>query len=252
MSIHPSALVDPSARLGRDVSIGPFSIVHAGVELGDGCEIGSHCEIGHPARQPTGRDLIIGAGALIRSHSVLYEGSSFGPGLTTGHRVTIRELTDAGAGLQVGTLSDIQGRCRIGHHVRLHSNVHISQLSRIGDFVWIFPYVVLTNDPHPPSEVGLGVTLGDYVAVATMSVILPGVVVGEHALVGAHSCVAKDVEPHTVVAGSPARPMGATSKIKLRDGTNRPAYPWPAHFRRGYPEDVVAAFANAFDAQVEE
>ena len=244
--IHTTALVSPRAQLGEGVSVGPYTIVHDNVEIGDGCIFGSHCEIGHPAPRAEGRPLVIGRGANIRSHSVFYQGSIFGEGLATGHRVTVREGTEAGLNLQIGTLGDIQGTCRIGDYVRFHSNVHIGQHSNIGDFVWIFPYVVLTNDPHPPSEVMSGVTLQDFVAVATMSIILPGVTVGRGALVGAHSSVSRNVEPDTVVAGTPGKFICQTQDIVLKDGSGRPAYPWRRHFSRGYPDDVVARWLAEF------
>ena len=244
--IHPTAIISPRSVLGRDVSVGAFSIIHENVQFGDGCTIGSHCEIGYSTALTGGRPFVIGRGANIRSHSVFYEGSEFGSGLVTGHRVTVREGTQAGIGFQIGTLGDIQGNCRIGDYVRLHSNVHIGQHSTIGDFVWIFPYVVLTNDPHPPSEIMRGVTLRDYVAVATMAVILPGVEVGEGALVGAHSSVARDVDPDTVVAGVPAKFICRASDILLKDGSGQPAYPWRRHFRRGYPEEAVARWLAEF------
>jgi acyl-[acyl carrier protein]--UDP-N-acetylglucosamine O-acyltransferase len=245
-TIHPTALVSSDARIGAGVSVGPFSIIHGNVSIGDGSDIGSHCEIGYPTPLAQGRPLTIGSQATIRSHSVFYEGSGFGDRLTTGHGVTVREGTEAGTNLQIGTLGDIQGTCRIGNYVRLHSNVHIGQHSSIGDFVWLFPYVVLTNDPHPPSEVRQGATLHDYVAVACMSVILPGVTIGRGALVAAHSSVRLDVDPDTVVAGTPAKPICATSKMVLKDGTRRPAYPWRRHFHRGYPDEVVAAWLAEF------
>jgi acetyltransferase-like isoleucine patch superfamily enzyme len=189
---------------------------------------------------------VIGAGALVRSHSIFYEGSTFGERLVTGHRVTVREGTEAGVNLQIGTLGDIQGTCRIGDYVRFHSNVHVGQHSTVGNFVWIFPYVVLTNDPHPPSEVMRGVTLEDYVAVATMSLVLPGVRIGRGALVGAHSSVSRDVDADTVVAGAPAKPVCHTADIKLRDGSGLPAYPWRRHFHRGYPDTVVEQWLAEF------
>jgi acetyltransferase-like isoleucine patch superfamily enzyme len=244
--IHPTAIISSRAQLGASVSIGAYTIVHDNVQIGDGCEIGSHCEIGHPIARAGGKPLVMGPGALVRSHSVFYEGSTFGERLVTGHRVTVREGTEAGANLQIGTLGDIQGACRIGNFVRFHSNVHIGQHSTVGDFVWVFPYVVLTNDPHPPSEVMRGVTLEDYVAVATMSLVLPGVRVGRGALVGAHSSVSRDVEPDTVVAGAPAKAICPTRDIKLRDGSGRPAYPWRRHFHRGYPDAVVERWLSEF------
>lgn len=237
--IHPTAHVSPDAKIGVNVSIGSFSIVHSDVVIGDDTRIESYCEIGYPSKLADGLPLLIGPNSLIRSHSVFYAGSSFGDGLVTGHRVTVRELTKAGKNLQIGTLTDIQGHCEIGDYVRAHSNVHIGHESKVGNFVWLFPYVVLTNDPHPPSETCIGCEIGDYAAIATMSVILPGVKIGEHALVAAHSCVVKDVDPHTVVGGSPAKFLCGTDKIMLKDGSGRQAYPWPAHFSRGYPQEIV-------------
>lgn len=245
MTVHPTAIIDPSARIGSNVTVGAFSIIHANVQIGDNTTIESHCEIGHPTPLAEGRPLIIGPGSYIRSHSVFYEGSTFGPKLVTGHRVTVREKTDAGMGFQIGTLSDVQGHCTIGDYVRTHSNVHIGQASVIENGVWIFPYVVLTNDPTPPSNTLLGAHVGRWAVVATMSVLLPGVKVGEGALVGAGSIVSRDVEAHRIVVGNPAKDRGPTQQIKLRDGTDRPAYPWPLHFTRGYPPETVAEWQAA-------
>ena len=240
MSIHPTAHVHPDARLGDGCEIGPFTIVHGNVRLGEGSSVGSHCELGGPVPGGKGTELLeIGAGATIRSHSVFYGGSRFGPGLATGHRVTVRERTVAGVDVQLGTLADVQGDCAIGDHVRTHSNVHIGKHSRVGDFVWIFPYVVLTNDPHPPSEVQLGCIVEDYAAIATMTVVLPGVTIGRGSLVGAHSSVTRDVAPGALVVGVPAKQVGMASDIVRRDGSGEPAYPWTGHFHRGYPAEVV-------------
>lgn len=242
--IHPTAIVSNKAKLGTNVSIGPFCVVHDDVEIGDSTTIEGWCEIGHPSALADDQCLRIGNNSLIRSHSVFYQGSSFGEGLITGHRVTVREKTKAGKNLQIGTLGDIQGHCEIGDYVRTHSNVHIGQKSKIHDFVWLFPYVVLTNDPHPPSDVCVGCEIESYAVIATMSVILPGVKVGEGALVAAHSSVGKSVEPNTVVGGSPAKFLCDTAKIKLKDGTNRSAYPWREHFSRGYPDAVTQQWLN--------
>lgn len=244
--IHSTALVDKNAKLGSGVTVGPYTVIHGNVIIGGDTQIGSHCEIGVPSHLSDGSPLVVGEGSLIRSHSVFYEGSRFGEKLSTGHRVTVREKTKAGDGFQIGTLGDIQGHCEIGDYVKFHSNVHIGQHSKIGNYVWIFPYVVLTNDPHPPSNVMMGVTVGDFVAIATMSVILPGVIIGEGALVGAHSSVSKPVESDTVVAGSPAKFICRTSSIKLKDGSDESAYPWRRHFHRGYPEAVVASWVAEF------
>lgn len=239
-SIHPSSYVSPDAKLGDGVEIGPFSFVHANVILGDRAKVGAYCELGVPTPLGNGTPLIIGADSLIRSHSVFYESSSFGAGLTTGHGVTVREKTKAGAAFQVGTQSEIQGDCVVGDYVRFQSNVFVGKRTVIGNFVWILPYVVLTNDPTPPSDVEIGCTIEDYASLAAASVVLPGVIVGRHSLVAAKACVTKDVPSGKVVAGVPARVVGDARNIKLRDGTGRPAYPWTGHFTRGYPPSVIA------------
>ncbi len=244
MSISSTAKVSPRASLGARVKIGDFTIVHDDVVLADDTEVGSHCVLGEPSAAADGKPLEIGANSLIRSHSVFYAGSTFGPKLTTGHRVTVRELISAGTNLQIGTLSDLQGRTSIGDYVRTHSNVHIGQHSRIGSFVWIFPYTVLTNDPHPPSHCQLGVTVEDYAVIATMVCVLPGVTVGSRSFVAAHSMVTRDVEPDMLVAGVPAKQLGLASKIRMRDGSDEPAYPWTRHFRRGYPSEVTETWPD--------
>lgn len=244
--IHPTALVSPKAVLGKNVQIGAYTIVYDNVMIGDETIIESHCEIGYSSPLADGAPLKIGKGSRIRSHSVFYEGSTFGERLITGHRVTVREKTRAGKSFQIGTLGDIQGHCTIGDHVRFHSNVHIGQHSKIGNYVWIFPYVVLTNDPHPPSNVFMGVTIEDFAAIATMSVVLPGVTVKKGALVGAHSSVTRDVEADSVVVGVPAKFLCPTNQIKLKDGSGKSAYPWRQHFHRNYPDDVVAEWLKEF------
>lgn len=245
ISIHPTAIIQPGAEISDGCTIGAFSIIGGMTRLGSNCEVESFCEIGlHSGVLPPGH-LNIGSGAIIRSRSTIYQGSSFGPGLTTGHRVTIREGTQAGEGLKVGTLSDLQGHCRIGNHVRLHSNVHIGQRSILGNYIWIFPYVVLTNDPHPPSEALEGCQVEDFAVIATMTTVLPGRKIGRGALVGAMTLVRDDVPDDTIYIGAPGRVVGSTSKIRFKESGNL-VYPWRRHFHRGYPEAVVSAWRKEF------
>lgn len=244
--IHPTALVSPKARLGARVSIGAFTIIHDDVVLGDDVTVESHCELGHPTPLAAGAPLVIGSNALIRSYSCFYQGSTFGAGLRTGHRVTVRERTTAGECLQIGTLSDLQGHSTFGDHVRTHSSVFVAHGAKIGHFVWLLPFTLLTNDPVPPSDDHTGVTVEDYAVLAARSVVLAGVTIGTRALVAAQSFVNRDVPADTIVAGSPAKSLGSTARLVRADGSGKPAYPWMRHFHRGYPPEVVAAWKRDF------
>jgi acetyltransferase-like isoleucine patch superfamily enzyme len=245
--IHPTSIVSPEAELGRGVTVGPFCIVHANVSVGDGSFVDAHSILGAPtadyyddpgAYEP--ERCRIGSNAVIRSHFTAYAGVAIGNGFSCGHHVTMREGTRIGDGVRVGTLSDLQGNLTIGDYARLHSNVHIGQLSTIEELTWIFPYVVLTNDPHPPSDTCTqGPTVRRFAVIATHSTILPAVEIGEGALVGAMSLVRDDVPPHTVVAGVPAKEFGSAAEVTCKEGRLDSVYPWWQHFRRGYPDGLL-------------
>lgn len=243
--IHPTAIIGENVEIGRDVTIGANSIIYDNVHIADGTVIGAHCILGEPnvgvyreAASYENPKLMIGANSLVRSGTIIYAGSRLGDHFECGHRVTIRENATIGHHVRIGTLSDVQGHCTIGNYVRFHSNVHIGHKSTVKDYVWIFPYVVLTNDPHPPSETLMGVTVEEFAVIATMSVVLPGVTVGRDSLVGASSMVRKDVEPETVVAGNPAKPVASVHDVKSKaDGSK--VYPWRESFDRGMPWEGV-------------
>jgi acetyltransferase-like isoleucine patch superfamily enzyme len=240
-NISPLSIIEPNVIIGKNCVIEAFSILRSGVVLGDGVNISSHCDIGIPTELANNGSLMIGDNSVIRSHSIVYIGSKIGSFLTTGHNVTIRENSDIGSHVQIGTLSDIQGDCSIGNYSRLHSNVHISKMSKIGDFVWLFPFVVLTNDANPPSDICAGVNVQDFAIVATKSVLLPGVQIGYGSLVGANSLVSKNVPPEMVAVGIPARIVKRAEEIlNIQDGL--PAYPWPRHYKKGYPEELFEIY----------
>ena len=233
--VHPTAIVHDDAKLADDVEIGPWSLVGPAVSIGRSTRIGAHCSLGEGAPGP----LHLGASSLIRSHTVIYSGSEFGEGLETGHHVVLREGLIVGRGTRIGTFSDLQGVARIGDYVRMHSNVFVAQGTAIESFVWIFPHVVLTNDPHPPSdECTQGPTIERYAVIGARATLLPSVRIGANAVVAAGATVTRDVAPGRLVVGTPARELKAADLVRCSDGRLDQPYPWWTHFRRGYPDDV--------------
>jgi acetyltransferase-like isoleucine patch superfamily enzyme len=241
--IAATARVSPRATLGANVTIGEFAIIEDGVELGEGSFVGPHCILGEPSAlfyqggPYENAKTVIGPGAIVRSHSIVYAGVTIGMQLTTGHHVTIREGAEIGRNLQVGTSSDIQGHCKIGDYVRIHSGVFVPQFTTLADYVWLFPGALLTNDPHPPSdEATRGPTIEAYAVVGARAVVLPGIHIGREAVIAAAAVVTRDVPDGELVVGVPAEARGpAAEVVKGRVAELPRPYPWRAHFSRGYP-----------------
>jgi acetyltransferase-like isoleucine patch superfamily enzyme len=233
-------LVGSNIKIGSNVKIGDNTTIYDNVIIEDNTIICNDCIIGEPTNDYykdenyLNKETRIGKNSLIRSHNIIYSGSEFGEGFSTGHRVTIRENSSFGINCSVGTLSDIQGYVTFGDYCRLHSNVHIGQKSKLGNYIFVYPYVVFTNDPTPPSEICVGPTVGNFSIVATASVVLPGIVIGENCLIAANSVVGKNVEDFSVVGGSPAKLLCDIRTIKSRE-KDGPHYPWMYNFERTMP-----------------
>lgn len=245
-TIAPTAKISEGVHIGENVIIedGVYidygAIIRDNVHIKKNTFIGARCIIGEyladffddniNKRHP----LIIGEGSLIRSETIIYGECTIGDYFQTGHRVTIRENSKIGHHVRVGTLSDIQGYCEIQEYVNIHSNVHICMKSTIKKYVWIFPYVVLTNDPNPPSEMMLNITIEEFAILATASIILPGLTIGKDSLVGAGAIVTKNVMEQKVVTGNPAKEICDITEIKNKI-TGEQVYPWRYTFDRGMP-----------------
>lgn len=182
-----------------------------------------------PGRLPEAPPAVIGAGATVRSGSVIYRGSVIGDRLETGHNVVIREENVIGDGFSIWSNSVVDYGCRIGNAVKVHCNVYIAQFTVIEDGVFIGPNAVLTNDLVPGNPISAasmrGPTLRRGAQIGAGAVLLPFIEVGERALVGAGSVVTKNVPAGAVVVGNPARVIGRVEDLarKLeRDGVSKP------------------------------
>jgi acetyltransferase-like isoleucine patch superfamily enzyme len=115
---------------------------------------------------------------------------------------------DARRNFRVGKSSTINERCHLDNRggLTIGENVSISAETCI---------LTADHDPHHPQFAGRNraVVVEDYVFIGTRAVILPGVRIGRGAVVGAGAVVTKNVEPLSIVAGSPARPIGQRNPI---------------------------------------
>ena len=101
--------------------------------------------------------------------------------------------------------SHIDYDVKIGDDTLIEGLVYIPPLSRIGKNVFIGPSAALTNDPYPPSEKLVGVTIEDNVIICSKAVIKAGVTIGKNSVIAMGAVVTKDVLADTVVAGVPAK-----------------------------------------------
>ncbi len=181
------------------------------VTLGPGAEVGDFAVIGEPPRGRADGELptVIGAHAVIRSHTVIYAGNRIGDGFQTGHGALVREENEIGDDVSIGSHSIVEHHVIIRRGARLHSGVFVPEFSILEEECWLGPHVVVTNARYPRSrnvkEDLRGAHIMARAKVGANATLLPGVTIGADALVGAGAVVVDDVPPGAVVAGNPAR-----------------------------------------------
>jgi acetyltransferase-like isoleucine patch superfamily enzyme len=200
---------------------------HANVVLGEGTVVEDYCILGPPPRGVKDGELatIIGQGGIIRSHTTIYAGNVIGRNFQTGNKVNIRESNRIGDNVSVGTLTVIEHHVEIADNVRIHTQVFIPEFSVLEGGCWIGPNVVFTNAKYPLSP-GVkdrlaGPVIRRGAKVGANATLLPGVVIGENALVGAGAVVVRDVPAGAVVAGNPARIIRHVSELPYSMGNSR-------------------------------
>lgn len=242
--IKENVIIGENVTLEDNVYIDYGAIIKDNVHIKSNTFIGANCIIGEylydffEDNRNKEHKLIIGENSKIRSQSIIYGDTVIGDNFQSGHRVTIRENNKIGNNVRIGTNSDVQHQCNIGNYVSIHSNVFIGEETEIEDFVWIFPHVVLTNDPTPPSNILNPIRIKKYAAICAGSTILPGVIVGERALVCGGAVVSKSVDEDIAVAGIPAKFIKNTKEI-INKSTGEVAYPWMYNFDRGMPWNKI-------------
>lgn len=198
--------------------------------IGKNCTIMENTILGYPSNRllneiaSKGAELetypfngvVIGEGAMIRSNSTIYADVVIGKNLRTGHNVMVRELTSVGDNVLLGTNSVVDGNTQIGNNVSIQSNVYVPTNTIIEDQVFLGPCSVLTNDKYPIRvEYDLkGPVIRRSASIGANSTILPGVEIGEGAMVAAGSLVTKDVPPWVLAIGAPAKIVRLPEKLQ--------------------------------------
>ena len=192
--IHPTAVVDPSARLAADVGVGPLASIGEDVEIGSGSSIGAGVHIYRGVR--IGEGVNVGAGTVIGSDGFGYERTDEGwvklPHLGT---VIIGDRVEIGANTAIdrGTFSDTI----IEEGAKIDNLVHIAHNVRVGANA-----MVIAN-----AMVGGSTSIGAFTWIAPSTSLINGINIGENAMTGLGAVVLKDVPDGVTVIGVPAKPL---------------------------------------------
>lgn len=212
-SIHPTAIVDPGALLGENVSIGPFSIINKDVIIGDDSTVASHVVIQTGTR--IGKKCRVFSGAVLGTdpQDLKYAGEK--TTLEIGDETTMREFCTLNRG------SSHRLKTVIGKKCLIMAYVHVAHDCLIGD------NVILANAVNMAGHV----TIEEFVSIGGLTPIHQFVKIGRHAFVGGGLRVSQDIPPFILAAGEPIQYAGI-NKIGLS--------------RRGFSPETMSKIKTAY------
>ena len=213
-NIHETAIVSADATLHETVTVGPYSIIEANVEIGAGTEIGPHCVIKGPTVIGERNRIFQFASIGEEPQDKKYAGED--TRLVIGDGNTIREYCT----LNRGTADD-GGETRVGDNNWLMAYVHIAHDCVVGDETIFANNVTLAGH----------VTVGDYVIFGGFAGAHQFSRIGAHAFIANNAAINRDVPPYLMAHGQPAVPRGINS-----EGLKR----------RGYDADQVRNIKEAY------
>jgi acetyltransferase-like isoleucine patch superfamily enzyme len=183
----------------------------ADLSLGDGLVVDPDVTLGYLSSRAATQSLRIGPGARLRSGTVVYAGSEIGSGFQTGHHVIVREDTRIGDDVSIWSNTVVDYGCVVGSRVKIHCNCYVAQFTELEDDVFLAPGVTIANDLVPGSPESARAMAGPLIrAGAQIGInvtILPYVVIGAKAIIGAGSVVTRDIPAGMVAYGNPAIPV---------------------------------------------
>ncbi|MEZ5813568.1 MAG: acyl-ACP--UDP-N-acetylglucosamine O-acyltransferase [Alphaproteobacteria bacterium] len=214
-NIHPSAIVDPKARIADGVQIGPYCIIGPDVELASNVQLKAHVVIdGHTQ---VGENTVIHAFVSLGSapQDLKYAGEP--SELIIGANNVIREYTTMNPGTKDGGMVT-----RVGDNCLFMMSTHVAHDCQIGN------NVIMANN----ATLGGHVQVGDFVIIGGLAAVHQFVRIGDHAIIGGMSGVENDVIPYGRVKGERAYLHGL-NLIGLE--------------RRGFDKDDIRALQRAFN-----
>ncbi len=200
-NIHPTAIVDPQAKLAESVTVGPYTIIGPHVSIGEGTTVGAHCVIeGHTA---IGRDNHIFQFASLGAAPQDKKYAGEPTRLVIGDRNTIREFTT----FNTGTVQD-KGITQIGDDNWIMAYVHVAHDCVIGN------QNVIANSVQFAGHV----TVGNHTLIGGISGVHQFVRIGDFAMLGFHARLSQDLPPFVQAAGNPAEAQNVHQEGPRRRG----------------------------------
>ncbi|MBL9116707.1 MAG: acyl-ACP--UDP-N-acetylglucosamine O-acyltransferase [Verrucomicrobiaceae bacterium] len=211
--IHPTAIIDPSAKLGTDITVGPYCIIGPNVELGDGCWLQHHVTIMGPSKiGPRNKFWAYGSIGQ-QTQDLKYAGEP--TWLEIGSDNEFREFCTVHRATSAGH------KTVIGSHNHFLSYVHIAHDCIVGD------HVIFSNNGTLAGHV----VVEDHVILGGLSAVHQFCRIGKHAFIGGCAKITQDVLPYTVADGNPGRARGL-NLVGLR--------------RAGYDDTAIKAINSAY------
>ncbi|ALS29749.1 bacterial transferase hexapeptide [Paenibacillus sp. 32O-W] len=208
--------LEPGVRIGDNVTIGNFVVVKSGTQIGDNVQIGDLCVLGKVpfhnkkvALKPSTElnPLVIGDHVKIGSEVVIYRGVTLEYDVLVGDMASIRERVSVGESSIIGRNVIVEPRTVIGRRVTIQTSSYITSDMLIEDQVFIGPCCSTSNDKY----MGLGnykhqgPVIKKHARIGNNATLLPGVIIGEYAVVGAGAVITKDVPEGQTFVGNPGR-----------------------------------------------
>ena len=215
MGIHPTAIVDPSARIPESCCIGPYCVIHAGVELGESCELMSHVVVGGPSRFGSHNKIFPFAAIGTDPQDVTYRDEP--TRLEVGDHNVIREYVTITRGTVKGG-----GVTRIGSHILIMAYAHIGHDCVIGDRSMLVNAATLAGH----------VTVEEWAVVGALCPVHQYVRIGAHSYIGGGTTITQDVLPFSMTSAERDTHAYMLNKVGLQ--------------RRGFSRERIAALHHAF------